>query len=190
MNTMSTRSFVSETYAPSRSTSEYGFNVEMVGPLSLLPNGGNCAIHFEADGTARIILGARDYGQGFASTYFAHLLVKKLGIQFEHIRVYYTGMLPAVGRTPRQSRQVWNRGDVGVRIARIGDLIEELCDRATDTGRGFLAMFLGVTPNLIEFDAASGRFFVTGDGRHFELLTIAKRARAGDLLALVRQDAA
>ena len=167
-----------------------GLNVEIVGPVSLLPNGRKCAIHFEADRTATIILGTRDYGQGFASTYFAHLLVKKLGIQFEDIRVYYTGMLPAVRRTPRQSRQVWNRSNVGVRNARIGDLIEGLCDCATDRGRRFLAILIGTTPKQINFDAASGRFFVAGQGQYFDILEVAKLARAGDVPAGVRREAA
>ena len=72
MNTVSARFFVL-----SSSAWKNGLNVEIVGPVSLLPNGRKCAIHFEADGTATIILGTRDYGQGFASTYFAHLLVGK-----------------------------------------------------------------------------------------------------------------
>jgi hypothetical protein len=116
--------------------------------------------------------------------------VKKLGIQFEDIRVYYTGMLPAVRRTPRQSRQVWNRSNVGVRNARIGDLIEGLCDCATDRGRRFLAILIGTTPKQTNFDAGSGRFFVAGQGQYFDILEVAKLARAGDVSADVRRAAA
>ena len=116
--------------------------------------------------------------------------MKKLGIRFEDIRVYYTGMLPAVRRAPRQSRPIPNRSDVGVRVAWTGDLIEGLCDRATDRGRRFLAILIGTTPQQINFDSASGRFSVAGQGQYFDILEVAKLARAGDARAGVHRDAA
>ena len=144
MNTMSTRSFVSETYTPSRSTSEYGFNVEMVGPLSLLPNGGNCAIHFEADGTAE----NHTRGQRLWTRLCLYLFWTREKT-WHSVRAYTCvlhGHAPCRGAHAEAIASSLESRRCGRKGSRIGDLIEELCDRATDTGRGFLAMFLGVTP--------------------------------------------
>jgi hypothetical protein len=115
-----------------------GFNVEPVGPPSLPPHRQKCCIRFEADTTVTLILGMRDSGWADASSYFASLLVARLGIPFKRVRLYYTGEHPAVRRTPKPSSRVLSCADLGIPNARIGDLIEELCDCAIEEGRAFL----------------------------------------------------
>ncbi len=134
-----------------------GLNVETIGPITLLPHGRTCGIRFEADATVTIMLGMRDYGRGYASPYFASLLVARLGIPFKRVRLYYTGVLPAVRSAPRQGPDVPTRANVGMAIAEIGNLIETLCDRAIEQGRRFLASSIGVLPADIDFEASSGR---------------------------------
>jgi CO/xanthine dehydrogenase Mo-binding subunit len=172
--------------APERAN---GLNVETVGPIALLPHGQKCGIRFEADATVTIMLGMRDYGQGWASPYFASLLVARLGIPFKRIRLYYTGVHPAVRSTPRHGPHVPNGTNVGVALAEIGKLVEALCDRAIEQGRRFLASSLDVLPADIDFEASSGRFFVGGTERHVDILEIAKRAR-DDTRGIICRDAA
>ena len=114
------------------------FNVETVIPHSLVPHRQKCAIRFEADATVTILLGMKDSGWADASSYFASLLVARLGIPFKRVRLYYTGEHPAVRRTPKPTSQVLSRANLGIANAGIGDLIEELCDRAIEEGRAFL----------------------------------------------------
>jgi len=156
-----------------------GLNVETVGPISLLPYGQKCGIHFEADATVTIMLGMRDYGDGYASPYFASLVAARLGIPFRRIRLYYAGVHPAVRITPWHIPNVPSRASVGMANAEIGDLIESLCDQAIEQGRRCLASSIGVLPGEIDFEASSGRFFVVGKDRHVNILELAKRARDG-----------
>src|SRR5260221_7026280 len=158
-----------------------GLNVETVGPISLLPHGQKCGIRFEADATVTIMLGMRDYGQGWASPYFASLLAARLGIPFKRVRLYYAGVLPAVRSTPRHGPHILSRANVGVAIAGIGNLIEALCDRAIEQGRRLLASAIGVLPADVDFEASSGRFFVGGKERYVDILEISKWARDGTL---------
>jgi CO/xanthine dehydrogenase Mo-binding subunit len=134
--------------------------IEIVVPISLLPNGQKCGLHFGAAATVSIVLGTRDYGYGYAASYFANLLVARLGIPFERIRVYYAGGFPAVRSTPKHAPHIRSRANVCVATAEIGDLIEALCDRAIEKGRRLLASSIGVRPADIDFNASSGRFFV------------------------------
>ena len=156
-----------------------GLNVEMAGPCALLPYRPKCGIQFGTDSTVTIVLGMRDSGWADASTYFANLLVARLGIPFNKIRLYYTGIHPAARRTPKQSLQILSRANVGAANAAIGDLIEELCDRAIERGRHFLASSIGVIPDAIKFDASSGRFFVAGSYHQVDFLEAARQARRG-----------
>lgn len=166
-----------------------GLNVETIGPITLLPHGRTCGIRFEADATVTIMLGMRDYGRGYASPYFASLLVARLGIPFKRVRLYYTGVLPAVRSAPRQGPDVPTRANVGMAIAEIGNLIETLCDRAIEQGRRFLASSIGVLPADIDFEASSGRYFIGGKERSVDILDIAKRARDGTF-GIIFHDAA
>src|SRR6185295_12100120 len=62
-----------------RGISDY---LELTGPPGREMGG----IRFETDGTVTIITGTLDYGQGHASP-FAQVLVSKLGVPFERIRL-------------------------------------------------------------------------------------------------------
>lgn len=68
---------------------EEGLSVEMAGPCTLLPYRPKCGVQFGIDSTATIVLGMRYSGWADASTYFANLLVARLGIPFKTIRLYY-----------------------------------------------------------------------------------------------------
>jgi CO/xanthine dehydrogenase Mo-binding subunit len=149
--------------------------IETVGPISLLPNGQKCGLHFEANGTVLIALGMRDYGHGYASSYFANLLVARLGSAFERIRVYYAGGFPAVRCTPKHAPHIQSRDNVCVATAEVGDLIETLCDQAVEKGRRLLASSIGVQPSDIDFEASSGRFFVADGGLYVDASEIARR---------------
>jgi carbon-monoxide dehydrogenase large subunit len=156
-------------------------NVEVVGPRSLLPHQQRCGLRFEADGTVTIVLGTRDYGYGWASPYFAGIVADKLGVQFERIRMFYTGVHPAARTTPRNKPYLLCRASVGAVIAEIGDLIEVVCDRVIDRGRHLVASSLGVAAGTIGFDASRGRFFDRQQERYFTILDTAARARDGRL---------
>jgi hypothetical protein len=158
---------------------EGGLNVEMTGPCTLLPYRLKCGVQFGTDSAVTIVLGMRDSGWADASTYFANLLVARLGIPFNKIRLYYRGIHPAARRTPRQSLQIFSRANVGAANAAIGDLIGELCDRAIERGRHFLASSIGVIRDAIKFDASSGRFFIAGSNYQVDFLEAARQARRG-----------
>jgi CO/xanthine dehydrogenase Mo-binding subunit len=158
---------------------EEGLNVETAGPRTLLACQPKCSIQFGIDSTVTIVLGMRDFGWADASTYFANFLVRRLGIPFNRIRLYYTGIHPATRRTPKQSSQILGRANVGAANAAIGDLIEELCNRAIERGRHFLASSIGVFPCAIKFDPSLGRFFVAGSYHPVDFLEVARQARRG-----------
>src|ERR1700737_3857399 len=86
-----------------------GLNVEMAGPCALLPYRPKCGIQFGTDSTVTIVLGMRDSGWADASTYFANLLVARLGIPFNKIPLYYRGIHPAARRTSKRSLQILSR---------------------------------------------------------------------------------
>jgi hypothetical protein len=65
--------------------------------------------------------------------------------------------------------------------AEIGELIEALCDQAIEKGRRYLASSIGVLPAEIDFEASSGRFFVTNKEWQVDILELAKWARDGTL---------
>jgi carbon-monoxide dehydrogenase large subunit len=152
-------------------------NVEIIGPSSLLPHQQRCGIRFEADGTVTIVLGMRDYGHGWASPYFAGIVAAKLGVPFERIRMFYTGVHPAVRTTPRNKPYLLCRANVGPAIAGIGDLIDIVCDRVIDRGCRLLASSLGIPAGTIGFDASCGRFFDRQQERYFTILDTAAKAR-------------
>ena len=150
--------------------------VRTVGPLSLLPHGQECGIRFEVNSTVTIILGMRDYGHGYVSPYFASLVATRLGIPLKQIRIYYAGAHPAVRIKPRASACVPSRGSVGPANARIGALIESLCEQIIEQGRSRLAYLSGVLPGDIEFVAATGQYIVA---RNEHRVDIRESARMG-----------
>jgi hypothetical protein len=88
-----------------------------------------------------------------------------------------TYILPRDARPSSHSKFL--AANVGAANAAIGDLIEELCDRAIERGRHFLASSIGVIPGAIKFDASSGRFFVAGSYHQVDFLEAARQARRG-----------
>jgi hypothetical protein len=154
-----------------------GLSVEM--PRSLPPHGHRCGITFDIGGTATIVLGMRDFGHGYASPYFASVAVRRLGIPFNRIRLYYAGVHPAAKIGHWNVANIPSRVSVGPVNAQIGDLIEALCDRVIEEGRRFLSMSIGVPLGEIEFDVSSGQFSVAGNNGHLDILEVAERARHG-----------
>src|SRR5215469_3065298 len=84
-------------------TSEIGFvqnargenlNIETIPSNPFLPTDRKWAIRFNADGTVTIVLGMRNYGRGWYSSYFAGLVRARLGVPFQRVRIYYSATLP------------------------------------------------------------------------------------------------
>jgi CO/xanthine dehydrogenase Mo-binding subunit len=154
-------------------------DVEFTGPGSLLPYGHKCRLHFDASGTVILTIGIRDYGRGYASPYFASLVVARLGIPPTRVRLYYAGNLPAAKVEFRDLQAVPDRESVGCRNAQIGELIEKLCKAAIEIGRRNFAAAVGGRVHDIRFRAESG-LFLGPDGRCCaHILELAKAACDG-----------
>jgi hypothetical protein len=134
-------------------------DVEVLGPATLLPHHRRCGIRFEHDDTVTIILGMRDPRWADASSYLAQLAVARLGVAFSRMRIFYTGMQPAVRRAPLPLARMPSRQSVGAAIAAIGDLLEDACALVVEQARRVHA-----------------RGIIIGDG-----------GRSVDLIALARQ---
>jgi CO/xanthine dehydrogenase Mo-binding subunit len=173
----------SESLRGSRAAVE-GLNVEGSGPISLLPYGQRCAIHFETDSTITVRLGTREYGMGYGSAYLASVPAARLGIPLNRVRIYYMGSLPAVRLAAKPVSQLPSRGSVGPTVAGIGDLIESLCDRVIEKGRLYLANSLGIRAIDINYEAANGRFCAPNGERFsiFQTASLARGKRAGNVL--------
>jgi CO/xanthine dehydrogenase Mo-binding subunit len=124
-----------------------GLSVQTVGPISLLPHGQKCRIHFQLDSTVTIILGMRDYGHGYVSPYFASLVATRLGIPLKQVRIYDAGAHPAFRITPSAAVCVPSRGSAGTANAQIGALMQSLCEQAIEQGRSRLASLCRVRPS-------------------------------------------
>jgi len=124
-------------------------------------------IRFEADGTVTILSGTLDYGQGHA-TPFAQVLVDKLGIPFEAIRLVQgdSDQLIAGGGTGG-SRSIMNGG--GAIIAAGNEVIEK--------GKAIAAHLLEAAAADIEF--ARGRFAIAGTDRGIGIMELAAKLRDG-----------
>jgi hypothetical protein len=157
-----------------------------IGPRTLFPYRKKCSVQIGADSTITFVLETKDSGWADASTYFANLLVARLGIPFKKIRLYYAGGHPAARRTPRQLPYVISRANVGPANAAVGDLLEALCDRAIEHGRHFLAASIGAIPTDIDFDPFTGRFSIVSIGQRFDFLEVAKRSRWGHELGAAK----
>jgi carbon-monoxide dehydrogenase large subunit len=156
-----------------RSAGDENLNIETIATSPLLPTDRKWALRFNADGTVTIVLGMRDYGQGWFSAYFAGLVAARLGIPFRRVRLYYSATLPAVLQTPRPSRIRLHGSSPGPVARAVADVIEDMCDLAIEKGRlGFAAM-TGVGAADIGFDRPSGRFFVLDRDRSGSILQMA-----------------
>ncbi len=127
-------------------------------------------IRFEADGTVTMISGTLDYGQGHAAP-FAQVLVEKLGIPFEKLRLIQgdSDELKAGGGTG---------GSRSMLVA--GQAFVEASAQVVDRGKQIAAHLLEAAVADIEFDR--GRFVIAGTDRGIGIMELARRLHAGAAL--------
>ncbi|TXL75453.1 xanthine dehydrogenase family protein [Vineibacter terrae] len=127
-------------------------------------------IRFEADGSVTMISGTLDYGQGHAAP-FAQVLVEKLGIPFEKLRLIQgdSDELKAGGGTG---------GSRSMLVA--GQAFVEASAQVVDRGRQIAAHLLEAAVADIEFDR--GRFVIAGTDRGIGIMELARRLHAGAAL--------
>ena len=109
-------------------------DVEMVVPALLFPYRQTCGVRLGRNGVVTIVLGTRDPGHD-ASSFLAGILVERLGIPWSRLRLFYTGMHPAVRRTPQQPVRRLRSANVGSTVAAMGAVIESLCDQVVEKDR-------------------------------------------------------
>ncbi len=130
-------------------------------------------LRFEADGTVTIITGTLDYGQGHASP-FAQVLVAKLGIPFERIRLLQgdSDELIAGGGTGGSKS-----------IMASGAAIVEASALVVEKGRKAAAHVLEAAEADIEFaiDESGGHFRIIGTDRRITVLDLAAQLRGATL---------
>jgi carbon-monoxide dehydrogenase large subunit len=124
-------------------------------------------IRFDPDGGVTILTGTLDYGQGHW-TPFAQVLVDKLGVPFERIRLEQgdSDLLLAGGGTGG-SRSIMNSGAA---IVAAGDAVIE-------RGRRIATHVLETAEADIVF--AAGRFTIAGTDRAIGIMALAEQLRAG-----------
>jgi aerobic carbon-monoxide dehydrogenase large subunit len=124
-------------------------------------------IRFEPDGTVTIVTGTLDYGQGHASA-FAQVLVEKLGVPFDCIRLVQGD----------SDQLVTGGGTGGSRSAMLsGTAIAQTSDKVIENGKQIAAHVLEASAGDIEFK--SGRFVIAGTDRSVGIMELAERLRAG-----------
>jgi carbon-monoxide dehydrogenase large subunit len=139
-------------------------------------------IRFECNGTVTLISKTVDYGHGHAAPFFAQVLVDRLGIPFNRIRLYFIGMPPAAKRTPKQIAQPLSRADGCKSILGCGDAIAGAAAKVIEQGRQLAADILEACPVDIEFlvEASEGYFRIVGTDRGIHIMTLASRVRSRD----------
>ncbi len=124
-------------------------------------------IQFNADGTVTVVTGTLDYGQGHASA-FAQVLVEKLGVPFDRIRLVQGD----------SDRLVTGGGTGGSRSAMMsGTAIAQASEKVIENGKQLAAHVMEASAGDIEFK--SGRFIIAGTDRSIEIMALAERLRAG-----------
>ncbi len=124
-------------------------------------------IRFEADGDVTIVTGTLDYGQGHASA-FAQVLVEKLGVPFDRIRLVQGD----------SDQLVTGGGTGGSRSATMsGTAIAQASDKVIENGKQIAAHVLEASAGDIEFN--SGRFVIAGTDRSVGIMELADRLRSG-----------
>jgi carbon-monoxide dehydrogenase large subunit len=124
-------------------------------------------IRFNADGTVTIVTGTLDYGQGHASA-FAQVLVEKLGVPFDRIRLVQGD----------SDQLVTGGGTGGSRSAMLsGTAIAQASAKVIENGKQIAAHVLEASAGDIEFK--SGRFTIAGTDRSIEIMALAERLRSG-----------
>jgi aerobic carbon-monoxide dehydrogenase large subunit len=124
-------------------------------------------LRFEADGGVTMITGTLDYGQGHASP-FAQVIVQKLGIPFENLRLLQgdSDALVAGGGTGG-SRSAMSSGAALLTAG----------DKVIEQGKKIAAHMLEVSVADVEF--SQGRFSVVGTDRSIGIMELAQRLRSG-----------
>jgi carbon-monoxide dehydrogenase large subunit len=126
-------------------------------------------LRFEPDGTVTIITGTLDYGQGHA-TPFAQVLVDRLGIPFERIRLLQgdSDELIAGGGTGGSKS-----------IMASGAAIVEASEILIERGRKLAANVLEAAAADIEFaiEGSGGRFRIAGTDRGIGIMELAAHLR-------------
>jgi hypothetical protein len=148
-------------------------NVEILTAIPFQPGDHRWAIRFNADETVTIVIGARNFGGGWFSAYFAGLASARLGIPFHQFRLYYTGNHPAALHTPSPPSLALRRGDAGPFACAVAEVIEALCEQVIEKGRMAFAAMAGVGLIDVGFDQTAGRYFVMDRGRSGSFLEIA-----------------
>ena len=140
-----------------------GCFLEVTAPASKEMGG----IRFEPDGTVTFITGTLDYGQGHA-TPFAQVLVDKLGIPLDRIRlVQGDSDQLLVGGGTGGSRSGQNSSAAAV----------EAAEKVIEKGKLIASHLLEASAADIEF--ARGRFVISGTDRSIGLLELAEKLRGG-----------
>jgi carbon-monoxide dehydrogenase large subunit len=124
-------------------------------------------IRFDEDGGVTILSGTHDHGQGH-QTAFAQVLVDKLGVPFDRIRLDQSDsdLLPGGGGTGGSRSMM-----VG------GTAIMAAADKVIEKGRLAASALLEAGPQDIEF--ARGRFSIVGTDRTIDIIDLAARLREG-----------
>jgi carbon-monoxide dehydrogenase large subunit len=127
-------------------------------------------IRFEPDGGVAIVTGTLDYGQGHHSA-FAQVLVDKLGIPFDRIRL-----------VQGDSDQLLAGGGTGGSrsSAASGTAIVVAGDKVIEQGRALAGHFLEAAAADIEF--TDGTFRIAGTDREIAILDLARKAREANRL--------
>lgn len=124
-------------------------------------------IRFEADGTVSLITGTYDYGMGHHSPY-AQVLVTKLGIPFDAIRLIQTDSDEVrMGGGSGGSRSITASGQAAVEASAL--VIEK--------GKKAAAHMLEASEADVEF--AQGRFTIAGTDRGVGIMELAAKLRSG-----------
>ena len=124
-------------------------------------------LRFEANGDVTIVTGTLDYGQGHWSP-FAQVLVDKLGIPFEKIKLHQND----------SDQLIAGGGTGGSRSAMAsGGAIIEAGDKVIENGKQIAAHVLEAAAADIEF--ARGSFVIAGTDRSIGIMELAAKLRSG-----------
>ncbi|MDE2363439.1 MAG: molybdopterin-dependent oxidoreductase, partial [Hyphomicrobiales bacterium] len=122
-------------------------------------------IDFDEDGGVTITTGTQDFGQGHATS-FAQVLVQRLGVPFDRIRVVQ-------GDSDRLSAGGGTGGSKSIMAS--GSAIWEASDKVIETGKLAASHLLEASVGDIEF--AQGAFAVAGTDRSIGVIELARRLR-------------
>ena len=126
-------------------------------------------LRFEEDGTLTLLTGTLDFGQGHA-TAFAQVVVQKLGVPFEKIRLIQgnSDLLIAGGGTGGSKSIMAS----GAALSQAGDIVIE-------KGRKIAAHVLEAGLADIVFE--TGHFLIAGTDRSISLMDLARRVKTKEL---------